>query len=100
METTANWLNELCDDLDINRIQTIDMIIVLGKGVVCKLASLPPDWRPIKSQELGHKWLFFNQQKNNLYALFSHMLMWVGNVIPPNLSEYIQKNQIEGWNSI
>ncbi|OGR07609.1 MAG: hypothetical protein A2511_13540 [Deltaproteobacteria bacterium RIFOXYD12_FULL_50_9] len=101
MEAPANWLNEICDELDINRWQTIDMIVVLGKGVLCKMDSLPPDWRPLRSQELGHNWLLINESENNLYALFSHMLMRVGNTaVPPNISEYFHKNQTENWNSL
>jgi hypothetical protein len=100
METVVNWLNEFNYDIDINRRQRIDMIIVLGKGVVCRLASLPRPLQPDQSLKLGHKWLFVTQEMNNLYALFSHMLLWVGNVsVPSNLSSYLDRIHTEAWKS-
>jgi hypothetical protein len=64
------------------------------------LASLPRPLQPDQSLKLGHKWLFVTQEMNNLYALFSHMLLWVGNVsVPSNLSSYLDRIHTEAWKS-
>jgi hypothetical protein len=76
MKTVANWLCELVPKRSATPDELVEMIIVLGKGIVWRINAfeefdlkkpIPPD----------KHWAYFDSKDNNLYAMFTHMLTWV-----------------------
>lgn len=90
MSTVAGWL--------INQIQTnswtpnqmVDMIIVLGKGVLWKISSFPE--LVISTATKANFWAYIDQTDKNLLSLFIHMLTWAAaSSTPPNTLGYVSK---------
>ena len=87
ISTVANWLPDITRQLKAKPEELVEMIIVLGKGIIWRIDACP-DF-PIPSVPPNRKWAFMEQKGNNLYALFTHMLSWVSNVSPqPDTSGY------------
>ena len=98
MGKVISWINEIVDKYDITSIETLDMIVVFGKGVICRRRSFPPDLLPDVPN--NRNWIYINQQDNNLFTLFSHMLTWAGSsAVVVDLSKYIMKNNLDKWKS-
>lgn len=72
--TVANWLPKVNRELKTTPDQTIDMVVVLGKGTVWRIDSFPPLGRQIKSKHPQGTWAFLEQKNKNLLLLFLHML--------------------------
>ncbi len=74
--TAANWLPEITRDLRVNPDQMIDIVVVLGKGVIWRMDAYPTiEVVPRISHE--HHWAYVAQTENNLSFMFAHMLMWL-----------------------
>lgn len=71
MKTVANWLK----NSKIPTNDSVEMIIILGKGIIWKIDSFPEF--SISNRESSHNWAYFDSNKNNIYALFTHMLTWL-----------------------
>jgi hypothetical protein len=98
METIIGWLNEFARDLDMKPGEMVDLIVVLGKGVVCRKDGYPGQSIPESPSE--HHWAYLQQADNNLFAFFAHMLTWVSaSSLPINITEYAMKKTLE-WRTL
>lgn len=89
MKTVAKWLPAIAKELRINPDRLVEMIIVLGKGVVWKIDAFPG--LTIQDLPPGHQWAFIEQTSNNLFSMFVHMLTWTMAVSsPPNILGYTE----------
>ena len=88
MNTVAKWLSDLVSTLESNPDELVEMIIILGKGIVWRINAFPEFEikKPIPSDK---HWAYFDSKDNNLYAMFTHMLTWVSDSSPtPDVSGY------------
>ncbi len=72
ISTVANWLPEIIEESGISVSNMVDMIVVLGKGVVWqkdKVSVIPESQISEDSQ-----WIYFDQSEKNLFLLFTHMM--------------------------
>ncbi|MEX2491449.1 MAG: DUF6602 domain-containing protein [Nitrospirales bacterium] len=90
LKTVADWMiNQVKEDSWIPD-DMMDMIIVLGKGVVWRLEAFPE--LNIQGATQNNYWAYINQNNKNLLMLFVHMLTWVAaSSSPPNTGNYISK---------
>ncbi|MBN1372090.1 MAG: hypothetical protein JW987_09110, partial [Anaerolineaceae bacterium] len=72
MSTIANWLPTQTKELGVAPDLLVDMVVVLGKGVVWRIDAFPAYEIPDRPE--NHNWAYIQQQENNIYALFAHML--------------------------
>lgn len=79
--SVAGWLPDIEKELGSSADELVDMIIILGKGIIWRISSFP-DF-PIDTASCDSKWVFVEQNSNNLYTMFTHMLSWVTFVSPP-----------------
>jgi len=87
IETVAGWLPEILSDIGGTPNDLVDMITVLGKGVVWKIEN----FRGISIENVpkGHSWAFIQQEENNLFTLFTHFLTWCSSLSsPPDTTSY------------
>ena len=99
ISTVAEWLPDIVEKLNTTRDAAVDMIVVLGKGVIWQakaFASIPGFMPPE-----GARWLFFEQAERNLFVLFMHMLTWVSFIsVPPSALGYVTKVYFEPYKTI
>ncbi|ETR71631.1 MAG: hypothetical protein OMM_07991 [Candidatus Magnetoglobus multicellularis str. Araruama] len=68
----------------------VDMIIILGKGVIWRIDAFPEISIPDRSE--SDRWAFCEQNDNNLYAMFVHMMNWYSTSLPqPNIQGYASR---------
>jgi len=90
METVSGWMVGQVQKEGLIPSEMIDMIIVLGKGVLWQLASFPE--LKIPNAKPTNFWAFIDQSEKNLLTLFVHMLTWVASSsTPPNTLGYVSK---------
>lgn len=90
METISGWMVNQVQQDDLKPNEMMDMIVVLGKGVLWKLSSFPE--LKIPNAQSSNFWAFVNQKEKNLLTLFIHMLTWVASSsTPPNTLGYVSK---------
>jgi len=99
ISTVANWLSKIAKESEIPAGEMVEMVIVLGKGVVWqkdKVAVIPESEIPASSQ-----WVYFDQPEKNLFLLFTH-LMTLGAYLssPPNTLEYGFKFSFESFGTV
>ncbi|MEN8216008.1 MAG: DUF6602 domain-containing protein [Pseudomonadota bacterium] len=88
MSTVAKWLSDLVSTLEATPDELVEMIIVLGKGIVWRINAFP-EFELKKPIPSGKHWAYFDSKDNNLYAMFTHMLTWVSSSSPtPDVSGY------------
>ena len=75
VQTVAKWLPKIALDLAANPVQLVDMIVILGAGVVWRIDDFPT--MPVEKGEADHEWAFRGQRTNNLFLMFAHMLTWM-----------------------
>jgi hypothetical protein len=75
INTAAGWLQEIGETLSADADQLVDVIVVLGKGVIWRLGAYPTI--DVAPSYLGHRWAVVAQETQNLAFMFAHMLMWV-----------------------
>lgn len=72
ISTVANWLPEIAVESGIPVEDMVEMVVVLGQGVVWqkdKVSVIPESEIPTGSQ-----WVYFDQSEKNLFLLFTHLL--------------------------
>ena len=90
LSTVSDWMVNQVQKNNWNPNDMIDMIIILGKGILWKLAAFPELKLP-KATE-NNFWAFIDQPQKNLFTLFVHMLTWVvASSTPPNTLSYVSK---------
>ena len=90
METISGWMVGQVQKEGLIPQEMVDMIIVLGKGVLWQLSSFPE--LKIPNAKPSNFWAFINQKEKNLLTLFVHMLTWVASSsTPPNTLGYVSK---------
>lgn len=90
ISTVAEWLPSIAHDLAAEPEQLIDMIVILGKGIVWRIDGFA---FPVPEIPEGHKWAYIEQEENNLFALFTHLIAVRGITSHPSTStaEYVSK---------
>lgn len=86
----AKWLEKIAKELNVQPNFLVDMIIVLGKGVVWRINAFPA-YKIANMHKEGCIWAYVEQKEKNIYTLFSHMLT-IGKISssPPRISAYIR----------
>ncbi len=74
METIVNWAQNIQGDDQLNAENMFDMIVVLGKGILWRLAAF--QGLNVQPQAPNHRWAYIEQGERNLFFIFSHMLSW------------------------
>ncbi|WP_353573167.1 DUF6602 domain-containing protein [Candidatus Albibeggiatoa sp. nov. BB20] len=87
--TMAAWMPKIQNELEnVSKDNLIDMIIVLGKGVIWNIDKLSLN-KPSNVPN-GHYWAYVSQKEGNLFFLFTHFLTWMDTLSsPPNLNNYV-----------
>jgi hypothetical protein len=95
MATVGQWMIRYVQSQNCQPAELVDLIVILGKGVLWRLDAFPELSVP-PHQSAGRFWAFIDQPKDNLLTLFSHMLTWVGaSSTPPNTLGYVAKVQFK-----
>ena len=81
IKTVANWLPTLSNELNASKDELVDMIIVLGKGVVWNIQKFPAI--PTTNIPQDANWAYIQQKERNLFLLFTHFLTWSSSLTPP-----------------
>jgi hypothetical protein len=90
MSTVADWLISQIQTNGWTPNQMVDMIIILGKGVLWKISSFPE--LVISTATTSNFWAYIDQTDKNLLSLFIHMLTWAAaSSTPPNTMGYVSK---------
>jgi len=94
MSTVANWLVNYVQQNNVSPDKLVDMVVVLGKGVLWRLKSFPA--LQISTANQNNNWAFVDQSDKNLFTLFTHMLTWVAtSSTPPNTIAYASRAQYQ-----
>ena len=81
VKTVADWLPEIMEELNITVEKMVEMIVILGKGVIWqknKVSVIPESDIPVDRQ-----WVYFEQSEKNLFLLFTHMMSLVSYLSSP-----------------
>lgn len=90
MGTIGNWMVNQVQNNSWDPKDMVDMIVVLGKGVLWRLESFPE--LTIANATPNNYWAYIDQPDKNLLTLFVHMLTWVASSSsPPNTLQYVSK---------
>ncbi len=96
MQTVADWLPQIKNDLQASAENMIDLIVYLGKGVVWLLNGYGQ--LPVQNIPQGHEWAYIEQEENNLHLLFRHMMSWFPYFsVPPDLTGYASVNLFQQY---
>lgn len=94
MSTIGGWLVNYVQQNNVSPDKLVDMVVVLGKGVLWRLAAFPA--LQIGSATQSNNWAFVDQTDKNLFTLFIHMLTWVAtSSTPPNTIAYATNVQYQ-----
>ncbi|PCH63718.1 MAG: hypothetical protein COC19_00700 [SAR86 cluster bacterium] len=94
MSTIGGWLVNYVQQNNVSPDKLVDMVVVLGKGVLWRLKSFPD--LQINTANKNENWAFVDQSDKNLFTLFTHMLTWVAtSSTPPNTVAYASKVQYQ-----
>lgn len=74
MKTIDSWAQAIQGQDQFNAENMFDMVVVLGKGVFWRLEAF--NGLNIVPQAPGHRWASIQQERGNLFFMFSHMLSW------------------------
>ena len=81
ISTVANWLQPIANELSVIPDRLVEMVVVLGKGVVWRIDAFPE--LPVGEASTGHHWAFIQQPDKNLFMMFAHMFTWAAGFSPP-----------------
>ncbi|QTA86176.1 DUF6602 domain-containing protein [Desulfonema magnum] len=99
MPTIAGWLPEITQKLGAAPDELVEMIIVLGKGVVWRINAFP-DFR-IPDIPPEHNWAFSEQHDHNLCTMFTHILTWIPVTSPaPNTYGYVKRLYFQDFETV
>lgn len=94
MQTVSGWLVNYVRTNNANPDQLVDLVIILGKGVLWRLKSFQA--LQIPNATSNHNWAYIDQKEKNLFTLFTHMLTWTSaSSTPPNTLGYAAKVQYQ-----
>lgn len=95
MSTVAGWLPKITSTLGAPTEKLVDMVVVLGKGVLWQLVSFPQ--LQVRTSSPSDKWGYVDQGNKNLLTLFLHLLMYVTSAsTPPQVGSYASKTTFRG----
>lgn len=99
LSTVVKWLPTLSKKLNAEPEFLVDMIVVLGKGIVWRINAFPAYKIPNVSED--DVWAYVQQSEKNVYALFAHMLT-IGKLSssPPRVLGYISQLPKSGIKTI
>lgn len=84
VSTAANWLPDLSSELNSTAENMIDIIVILGKGVIWQKNKVPFISIPENTQ-----WVYIEQAERNLFLLFTHLMSLSACLSsPPDTLEY------------
>lgn len=99
ISTVANWLPEISGSLGAPPESLVDLVVVLGKGVIWH-SSTYKDVSPLIPPATV-RWGYFEQNEKNLFMLFMHMLTWVAYLsAPPSALGYVSRVLFEPYHTI
>ena len=99
INTIAEWLPKLSKKINADAIELIDMIIILGQGVIWRIDAFPEFIIPDRSE--SDRWAFCEQHESNLYAMFVHMMTWYSTSLPqPDIQGYASRFYFKKVNTI
>ena len=91
ISTVANWLPKIRLEFGITADKLVDMMVILGKGVIWRIESFPQlGGRSILSKNPEATWAYLEQTDKNLLLLFLHLLsqMTSSSLIPIDILGY------------
>lgn len=95
MSTIAGWLIGQIQTHNWSPDQMVDMIVVLGKGVLWKISAFPE--LQVTTATTANYWAYIDQTDKNILTLFIHMLTWTAkSSSPPNTLGYVSKVNFSG----
>jgi hypothetical protein len=90
ISTVVRWLPQISSSLRTKDDKLVDMIVILGKGVIWKASAFASI--PVLNQTSGVRWVYFNRRDQNLFMLFIHMLTWASYLSsPPSVLGYVSR---------
>ena len=81
VSTVANWLPEIMENLNITVEKMVEMVVILGKGVIWQKDKVSVI--PVSDIPEDRQWVFFEQSEKNLFLLFTHMMTLVSYLSSP-----------------
>lgn len=96
ISTVANWLREIAEDFEIPVEDMVEMVVLLGKGVVWQKNKVSV----IPESEISEdrQWIYFDQSEKNLFLFFTHMMTLTAFMSsPPDILEYGFKFSFEPY---
>lgn len=94
ISTIGNWLKTYVKETKSDPDHLIDMIVILGKGVLWKINAFPK--LKLSNVKPGHRWAYIEHKNQNLFMMFAHMLTWIGSTIfPPSMLGYARSASFE-----
>lgn len=95
MRTVAGWLPGIVEQLGVSFDKIVDMIVIIGKGIVWHREAFA-NAIPVLAKEEGPRWILLDQRNGNLLWLFTHMLSWMPYMIaPPSFLDYTKAHEYE-----
>lgn len=87
IKTVAKWLPKISNELNATKDDIVDMIIVIGRGVIWNIDNFPSI--PAQNVPNGHNWAYKQQPERNLFMMFTHFLTWSTAITsPPETTGY------------
>ncbi len=89
MRTVAKWLDSISQSKALSPDEMLDLIVILGKGVLWRIATFPHYPHPKNVSQ--STWAFVDQESHNISIFFAHMLGWIASTSPPMTAiEYLR----------
>lgn len=99
MKKVAAWLPEISANLTVGSAQMVDMIVILGAGVVWRIDDFPA--MPVEKGTPNHEWAFLSQKTNNLFLMFMHMLTWMNTQWAlPDTGNYVARPFFDNYQTL
>jgi hypothetical protein len=100
VSTVASWLKKISRDTNTPIEKMVNMIIILGKGTILRrdMAKYIIPETPLSAQD---RWIYFENDEKNLFALFAHMMQIVSYFTsPPDTAGYSLQFSFEEFKTI
>lgn len=96
ISTVANWLPDITTGMNSTSENLVDVIIILGKGVIWQKKKVPFIDIPEDSN-----WIYIEQNVQNLFFLFTHMMTLSTYIsTPPDVLSYGYKFNFEPYGMV
>lgn len=86
LSTVQGWISSFREENKYEADQLPEMVIILGKGIFWRILTFQ-GIRNIKYDPKKHTWISSQQNENNLFLMFVHMLSWMS---PPQVRNYAE----------